>query len=310
VKVGIVGAGLAGLSCGTALQAHGVEVALFEKARGPGGRLCSRRLETRLGTATFDFGAQAIGASDPKFLRQLEAWRACGTADRWQAGGAAAWAGTPAMNAIPKHLALGLKLACSVFVRGMVRDRGEWHLLHDAGSIGPFDAVVIALPAEQAATMLALHDLPMARIAIAAPSAPCWTAMLALAPREGPLLLESHGIIDRAASSASKPGRSGPQAWTVHAGAQWSQAHLDADAAFVIETLRGALADGLGGAPLDVLAADSHRWRYATSGAAGRDSLWNAALGIGACGDWLIGPGAQSAWLSGVHLAGRIAGAS
>ncbi len=262
-----------------------------------------------MGTATFDFGAPAIGISDPHFLRQAEAWRACGAIDRWPAGGPDAWAGTPAMNAIAKHLAQGLELTCSLFVRGMARDRDKWHLLHDAGSIGPFDAVVIALPAEHAAAMLGLHDLQLARIAVATPSAPCWTAMLALAPREGPVMLAAHGIIHRAACSATR-GRTGLQAWTVQAEAEWTRAHIDADAGFVIDALKTALADALGGAPPDLLAADAHRWRYAISGAAKRDALWNAALAIGVCGDWLIGPGAQSAWLSGRHLAERIAGTS
>jgi len=121
------------------------------------------------------------------------------------------------------------------------------------------------------------------------------------------MMLASHGIIHRAACSTSKSGRSGPQAWTVQAEAEWTRAHIDADAGFVIDALKAALADALGGTPLDILATDAHRWRYAISGGARQDALWNAALGIGVCGDWLIGPGAQSAWLSGRYLAERIA---
>ncbi|RUA23173.1 FAD-dependent oxidoreductase [Billgrantia gudaonensis] len=50
----IIGAGIAGLACARALQDAGHPVTLFEKARGPGGRMASRHL----GTATVDLGAQ------------------------------------------------------------------------------------------------------------------------------------------------------------------------------------------------------------------------------------------------------------
>ncbi|HCZ16243.1 MAG TPA: NAD/FAD-dependent oxidoreductase, partial [Candidatus Accumulibacter sp.] len=37
------GAGIAGLSCATALQQAGLEVSLFDKSRGAGGRMSTRR---------------------------------------------------------------------------------------------------------------------------------------------------------------------------------------------------------------------------------------------------------------------------
>ncbi len=41
-EVAIVGAGIAGLSCATALAAAGRRVVLFDKGRRPGGRLATR----------------------------------------------------------------------------------------------------------------------------------------------------------------------------------------------------------------------------------------------------------------------------
>ena len=41
--VAIIGAGIAGLSCAAALQQGGLEVSLFEKSRGPAGRMSTRR---------------------------------------------------------------------------------------------------------------------------------------------------------------------------------------------------------------------------------------------------------------------------
>jgi predicted NAD/FAD-dependent oxidoreductase len=56
-------------------------------------------------------------------------------------------------------------------------------------------------------------------------------------------------------------------------------------------------------APL-VMAA--HRWRFARSGRLGLPSLWSGRLKLGLCGDWLLGPRVECAWMSGHHLADRI----
>ena len=40
--VAIIGAGLAGLSCATQLQAKGLKVQTFEKSRSPSGRMSTR----------------------------------------------------------------------------------------------------------------------------------------------------------------------------------------------------------------------------------------------------------------------------
>ena len=42
-KIAIIGAGMAGLACGTALASHGLQPHLFDKGRGPGGRMATRR---------------------------------------------------------------------------------------------------------------------------------------------------------------------------------------------------------------------------------------------------------------------------
>lgn len=61
-RVGIEGAGIAGLSCAHVLREAGVPVTLFDKGREPGGRLSTRR-----GEFAFDHGAQYFTADDDAF---------------------------------------------------------------------------------------------------------------------------------------------------------------------------------------------------------------------------------------------------
>ena len=51
------------------------------------------------------------------------------------------------------------------------------------------------------------------------------------------------------------------------------------------------------------VAAVSHRWRYALSAGTGDGALWNRDIRLGVCGDWLLGPRVECAWLSGRMLA-------
>jgi monoamine oxidase len=58
MQVGIIGSGIAGLSCADRLTSFGHEVCLFDKGRGPGGRMSTRRVEVEGHTLSFDHGAQ------------------------------------------------------------------------------------------------------------------------------------------------------------------------------------------------------------------------------------------------------------
>ena len=74
MQIAIVGAGMAGLSCATRLAALGHEIALFDKGRGPGGRMATRRVEADGTMLRFDHGAQYFTARDPRFVEQVARW--------------------------------------------------------------------------------------------------------------------------------------------------------------------------------------------------------------------------------------------
>jgi predicted NAD/FAD-dependent oxidoreductase len=304
ITVAIVGAGLAGLACADALVAAGHRVTLFDKARGPGGRMSTRRVATVLGEASFDHGAQFFTARTPEFQALVTQWAALGLAARWPEAGAEAWVGAPAMNAPIKHMADGHEVHWSTQVSGLVRDAAGWRLLGDAAPHGAFDAVAIAVPAEQAATLLAPWNTAMAEQAAATVSEPCWTVMVVLAePLPTPTkTLRDYGAIGWAACNSSKPGRMGPESWVVQANPAWSRQHIEADAAWVTQTLLADLAEALHIAIPAPVHAASHRWRYARSGAQGAALLYSPEERLGVCGDWLIGPRVECAWRSGSLL--------
>jgi photolyase PhrII len=110
LRVAVVGAGLAGLSAARALEDQGHEVVVVDKARGPGGRMSTRRE----GEWQFDHGAQYFTARDPRFRRHVLAWLERGMVEPWSAriariddvsvepanADAERYVPTPSMNAI------------------------------------------------------------------------------------------------------------------------------------------------------------------------------------------------------------------
>lgn len=309
--IAIIGAGLAGLACSRTLAAHGGIVRLFDKGRGPGGRVATRRVEVEGRGFTFDHGAQYFSAHGPMFRATLEATNARPWPDESRR------VGVPRMSAIPRALSEGMDLALLREVVGIEGGPGAWMLRHVAGAgrgdpqeaarqDGPFQAIALCIPAPQAAALLEGPAPHLRRVLELVKMAPCWTLMAAF---DGRVALPDvnrlpGGPIAWAARDSAKPGRdAASECWVVQAGAEWSRAHLELRPQEIAPLLLAALGALAGGTLPPVLHLAAHRWRYArVETPLGAPCLWDPHLGIGAAGDWCIGPRAESAAESGVAL--------
>jgi renalase len=326
-RVAVIGAGLAGLSCATALQAAGHVVSVFDKSRGVAGRMSTRRGEGW----QCDHGAQYFTARSAAFSAELARWLDAGVAAPWAPrlavfGGAEQhrqdaalrrYVGVPQMTAPARWLAGGLAapVKTGLQIERLLRAGAGWRL-HAVGAAAAaeldevFDAVVLALPAPQAAALL--HDAApgLAQRAASVRMRGCWALMLSYS---APLDLGfdagfvNQGPLRWVARDSSKPGRLGRESWLLHAQAEWSEARLALPVEQVVAELSQAFA-ALGGPSPDQVTA--HCWRYADVappllGAPG-DCVWDAELGLGLCGDWLGAGKVEGAWLSGQALALKI----
>ena len=70
-SVAIIGAGMAGLTCGTALKGLVENVKIFEKSVFPGGRVS----RIRSGEYEFNHGAQYFTVNNPLFWNIVSAWQ-------------------------------------------------------------------------------------------------------------------------------------------------------------------------------------------------------------------------------------------
>ena len=265
--------------------------------------MATRRLETSAGDAHFDHGAQYFTVRDTAFRAQVDLWHRAGLAAPWPAAGPDAWVGIPAMTAPVRDMATRHETRFPIEITTLERHAGSWLLQGER-----FDALVLALPAENTARLLRGVHPSFAAHAAATPSAPCWTVMAAFPERlPAPDILRHEAgtpaPIGWAARNSAKPGRTGPESWVIQAGPDWSRANLERDKEAIIPLLLDALAARLGATLPVPLAATAHRWRYARSGTYGAGHLWDPVTRLGLCGDWLLGPRVEAAWCSGANLA-------
>ena len=320
-KTAIIGAGIAGLACANVLKDAGHDVCVFDKGRGPGGRMSTRRAMTNLGEASFDHGAQYFTARDPDFAATLNRLTTQGAAAQWTGdlvkldkdgrasplANEALYVGKPGMNNIVRALGKDITIAWATRVEKIERDGDHWHLIAEQGQdLGLFDDVICAVPAEQVAPLLETIAPAFAQSSIAINSLPCWAALFAferaLCIPFDAMRLEGNEMIDFIAMNHSKPDRAGPPAYVVHATPDWSARHLEKAPEAIANHLRDALLSFSDDRPALVFET-AHRWRFARVEVSnGPGFLWDDAKKLGACGDWLSGPRVESAWLSGHHL--------
>lgn len=326
-SIAVIGTGIAGLSCARALHAVGHPVTLFDKARGPGGRLSSRRAPG----AIVDLGAQYFTARDPDFQAQLSDWQRDGLVQPWPTSlwgidgrdwqphrdERPRYCPVPRMSALTRHLAAGLDLQAGRRILGLQRRPDGWYLDdQQQRRHGPFERVAISAPAPQAEALVAAHDEDLAEACRSIEQLPCWAAYVLFdSPLPGlpgvdpgwQAAFINAGPLRFVARNQLKPGRGEQgESLTLLATAEWSRAWLERPAEHVADALYAALRELL---PANVQPAAprllaAHRWRYAQPRSAAQGPGFRLGQdGLALCGDGWLGPRVEDAWCSGRRLA-------
>jgi renalase len=307
-RIAIVGAGMAGLACARALADAGLQPTVFDKGRGIGGRLATRRAP---GGLQFDHGAQYVTAKDAGFAALLDAMQHAGVAAPWADGsGRTRLVGVPGMSALAKHLGQGLDIRqnAELFALQPDPDSGGW-LLRIGAEDYRFDQVVLTPPAPQTLRLLgAAHEFaaPLSAVTLA----PCLTLMAAFAADMQPPFVSRGNENDPLAWIAldsTKPGRDGAFCWVAQASPEWSMAHLERDMAELAALMLPLLCAQLGADPAQVRHSAAHRWRYAkVTAPLGAPFLRDKTGTLHAGGDWCLGARVEAAWTSGDAIAREI----
>jgi predicted NAD/FAD-dependent oxidoreductase len=307
MNVVVVGSGLSGLMASRVLIEHGHDVVVFDKGRGVGGRLATRRI----GEGVFDHGAQFFTVREDEFDRHVQEWIAAGAVREWCRGfgpdqdGFPRYVGTAGMTSIAKHLSRDLDVRQSALVFSVLPEGDGWKTTLDDGSSVDSDAVLLTCPIAQSFGFAFTAGIEMPEDLR---SIDYDRTLGLLAVLDRPPAIPSPGAVQNPDDNFSfvgdnmAKGISPVPAVTFHANPAWSLAHWDTPhdeaEALLTELARPYLGDAR------IIASNYKRWRFATPQRTWPDRHWmNDAGNFAIAGDAFSGPRIEGAAMSGLSAA-------
>lgn len=343
-RVAVIGAGVAGLEAARVLAENRVPVELFEKARGPGGRLATRRMNNSVGAeARFDFGAQFFSAFSLEFSERITELKASHDIIEWFVKNGTPRHAVPAgMNALAKNWARDRKIHLQARVAQILRSQAGIELHVECGpekvlqTHGPYRSVILTAPVPQALELLEQSSValigegksetrPWSGLANVQYH-PCLAVMLLVPQSElGDLgrRIDAQGYQDFEntdepwswIASNSRKGLPCPAGWaalTVHLGSAFSRSHLERSGTPEFESELLALFRGRGliASSSSHVAMQVHRWRYSLPESLHNEACFKTDIGLpgGSIASlFLAGDGFQKARVEGAFLSGNAA---
>ena len=318
-EVAIVGAGIAGLAAARALDTQNYMI--FEKSRGPGGRLASKRIDD----LRVDIGAQFFTAREPRFQTIVGDAIDTGFVERWRPrlgtfidGHATAspdtqerFVGAPYMNAMGRYLAQSLTITTQLRVAAISPHDNQFHLTSTDGEVYTASRVLVTVPVDQMTNLLPSYDVR--DIASRFTMEPTWTVVsdleTALRDRHDDpldaLFGGDHSIFDFISTERSKPGRESSYVVS-HAKPDWSAIHIEDEPTRVQNQINTALRTTFG---ISVKSVIAHRWRFARPTdptLTTQKGVFEIDDGLWVAGDYLAGGRVEGAYLSGIEAAERL----
>ena len=314
IKIAIIGAGLSGITFAHLLQDYAA-ITLFEKARGVGGRMSTRRAEPYF----FDHGTQYFTARTKRFQDFIQTLIGKGIIERWNAryvkfignqiiekrnwlDEEPRYVGVPGMSHIAKFLAQGLNIHCNKRITSLNR-QGTWQLIDEAGQQSQgFDWVICTAPSPQAVDLLPDSFKYHADIQVIKMRA-CFSLMLSF-EQSLPLDFEAAHVTDSDLSwiavNSHKPQRPDLFTLMVHSSEDYAAAHIDDDRDQVIKHLINETSHIIGQDVSQANYKNIHGWRYANNADKKQKSsvFIDQDLKLAACGDWCLGGRVEGAFTS------------
>ncbi len=317
MNIALIGAGLSALTFTRYLSSF-TTLTLFEKSRGVGGRMATKRH----GSFSFDHGAQYFTVKSAAFQDFIQLPDVKPHIKKWDIPihkiahdhklqqideKRTLFVGSPAMTALPKALSYQLDIHKSVEIIKIKGQAHQWYLYDQLGSeYGPFDWVISTAPAPQSAKIIPdicsfYHDLQEVQMA------GCFSLMLGF-EKKLPLRFKAAfceaSPLGWIACNHLKPNIPNTTSLVFQSTKEWAEKNMEGDKETIQKKLLKEACEKSGLDLTDYTHSDIHRWRYASViKAAQKDFLIDAKQGLAACGDWCIKGRIEAAFESGRKLA-------
>ena len=318
-SIAIVGAGVAGLAA--ARQLSNTDYMIFEKSRGPGGRLASKRIEQ----LRADIGAQFFTVRDPRFEETISLAQEAGAVEPWSPrmgtfGNSKPidspdtqqrYVGAPYMNALGRFLSQSIEIQSETRIASVGKEGSRFVLTTTAGAEYTADQVLVTAPVDQMSDLLS--DFDINPIADKFTMEPTWTTVVStseqLVTEDGKILDAcfggDHPAFDFISVEHSKPGRNSDFV-VIHSTPEWAKSHLEEEPDFVAHEMARMLSETF---KIKARAFVSHRWRYARPTdptLTTQKGVFQVDSGLWIAGDYLAGGRVEGSFLAGIEAAARI----
>ncbi len=305
----IIGAGVSGLVAARRLSEAGLATRVFEKSRGIGGRVASRRIEG----APFDHGGQFLTRRSEEFSEFVDELVGDQVAFPWFGDkGKERFAGLPSMNQIAKNLAKGIDVERGTRVDEARLEEKSWRVSWGFESVRA-KSLLLTCPAPQALEILkfeANRGCPEFLRTLRTIGYDKGIALMALlqepfaVSESGFLQFDDPEPIATVADTLKKRGSESPGI-VIQSGPEFAERHFDSDPEKIAQALLDAYPRSK---EFKVVSTSLQKWRFAKRRQHGisdsfsrdlRRKVWHA-------GDGYVSPKIEGAYLSGLRVAEEI----
>ena len=316
--VAVIGAGLTGTTIASKLNEN-FDVKVFEKSRGVGGRMSTRR-ETPF---IFDHGAQFFKVKTTvfkNFLSELfsqkiiQPWnfrlayfdgqnlskiRFIQDEDRF-------YVGVPNMDAIIKHLSKNCNVILNTKIERIIKENHKWNLYdQNKKSCGTYDWVVLSLPAHQSLELIT-EKISFYPLIEKIKMKGCFSLMVGMSESLNldydAALIENEDVAWIAVNN-SKPSRMSNYCLLINSSYEYASKNIDTSRDKVLKHLLNISSKFVNYDLLKSNMIKIHEWRYVEAKYNPKEDYFiDHKERVAVCGDWFINSRVEGAFLSANEL--------
>ncbi|ADH98285.1 NAD(P)/FAD-dependent oxidoreductase [Salisediminibacterium selenitireducens] len=265
-SIGIVGAGLTGLTAAHHLKEAGCDVTVFEKSKSPGGRMATRRV----GDGKMDHGAVFFTVRSEAFQTQVDTWLKDGQVRRWFGEEHPRYTGTEGMNPLMKHYATYVNVTLNTKITDILYQDQQVTLIDQDNIKRIFDAVILTAPLPQTMELISGTALPLSqqqrKELQAITFEPCYVGLFEL---KEAVTIGEHGLLDETLPKGimkivanDQKGISSSPKISVYMDGTWSKAHDKESEADILSDILNRFKKTFPDRDVQITGRQLKRWRY------------------------------------------------
>ena len=320
-SIAVVGAGLSGVSLASLIK-NRFEVKIFEKSRGVGGRMSTRKEHPYV----FDHGAQYFKIKNEDFMnfvselfykKIIRPWNfRCAYFEkntlkkiRFFEEKDNFFVGTPNMDSIVKHLSKNCNVLLNTKIVKIMRKKKKWYLFDENNNTyGSYDWVILSLPAQQSFKLLDRHS-PICSFVKPIKMKGCFSLMIGM-NKSLDLNFDSAIVqkkdISWLAINNSKPLRKNKFSLLVNSCFDYASNNINTPKNLVLNHMLNETSM-LIKKKFDINMIKLHHWMYVEAENPPRENFFiDHDKKIAVCGDWFINSRVEGAFLSANELSKKI----